>query len=737
MKKERSNIEVTDELRGRADKFLAVKGPELGESEAHFRQLFESAADAIFLHDRGKIVEVNEQACRSLGYSREELLRLHITDIEVGIDQRDLLEGLKHDPSEKTFFGTQRRKDGSSFPVEIRTRSFPTQDRDLWFAVVRDMTAQRQAEQAIRENEKLFRSLFENMLNGFAYCKMLFEHNQPQDFIYLEVNSAFEAMTGLENVVGKKVSEVIPGLRESDPELFEIYGRVALTGKPERFENYVEALKIWFSISVYCPAKEYFVAVFDVITERKQAEAALRHSRETLRALIDATPAGVMLLDTQGIILAANKELAQKLGTTIKEMVGTCLFDYLSSALALVRQNRWAEIKRCRQPLCFEDNHAGRTFDIYVHPIFSPTGELTGFAVLSVDITARKQAEEALAQQSRFLQLLIDTIPTPVFYKDEQERYLGCNKGFLEYHGLTKEEILGKTVDCLPAKDLVEKYRQKDLELFRNPGVQVHENAMQLPDGSEREVVFNKATFLKADGAVGGLIGVITDITELKQAQKELRALAARLAEMEEKGRHILARELHDEVGQGLTALGLNLTLIQTQMPQDAAAPLLNRLSDAVALVEKTGETIRNVMAELRPPVLDDYGLLSALRWYGGEFSRRTNIGVEVQGEETAPRLARSVELALFRIAQEALTNVAKHAEATEVVLSQEIDNGTVRLIIADNGVGFNQTRMGQPEGRYRWGLMNMSERAAAAGGRCRIESQLGHGTRVVVEVSR
>ncbi len=172
---------------------------------------------------------------------------------------------------------------------------------------------------------------------------------------------------------------------------------------------------------------------------------------------------------------------------------------------------------------------------------------------------------------------------------------------------------------------------------------------------------------------MGGLIGVQTDVTEFKEAQRELRALAARLAEVEEAERHHLARELHDEVGQGLTALGLTLTLLKTQMPQETAASLLNRLADAVVLVEKTGETIRNVMTELRPPVLDDYGLLSALRWYGAEFSRRTGIGVDVQGEEAAPRLARPVELALFRIAQEALTNVVKHAGASRVEVTEKL----------------------------------------------------------------
>jgi PAS domain S-box-containing protein len=708
----------------------------LKESEAHFRQLFDNSADAIFLHDQGHIVEVNEQACRSLGYSREELLRLKVTDIEVEVDWPEIQRILRQGAS-NVFIGKHRRKDGTTFPVEVRSNVFPAHGRPLRLASARDISAQREAERAIRESEKLYRSLFENMLNGFAYCKMIFEHDQPQDFVFLEVNRAFENLLGLQNVEGKKVSEAIPGLCESDPELLEIYGRVALTGKAEKFETYVNALNAWFSVSAYSPAQGYFVAIFDVITERKLAEKALRASRETLRVLLDATPAAVMLLDPEGKVLAGNKVLAQRLGKTIKQMVGTSIFAHLPEGQARLDQEHFEEIKRTGQPVSFEACRAGLYYQNHVHPIFSPDGGLTGFAVLSVDITARKQVEEALTQQSQFLQLLIDTIPTPVFYKDIRGRYLGCNRAYEDFHGLSMEQLSGETVACVLPPDMAEKLHHMDLTLLRHHGVQSYETSTLRWDGELRDVVVNKATFHQADGAVGGLIGVLSDVTEFKQAQQQLRALAARLAEVEELERQHLARELHDEVGQVLTALGLNLTLLKTQMPQETAGPLFSRLADAVGLVEKIGETIRNIMAELRPPVLDDYGLLSALRWYGAEFSQRTGIGVEVQGSEANPRLARPVELALFRIAQEALTNVAKHAGAAKVVLHEEVVKDSVRLIIIDNGVGFDEVRVGQPEGRYRWGLMNMSERAAAAGGSCHIESNPGHGTRVVVEVSR
>ena len=144
----------------------------------------------------------------------------------------------------------------------------------LFFA--RQITlAHKQKEEIIREAERKYRSLFENMPDGFAYCKILLdENNRPIDFVHLEINDAFERLTGLkrENVVGKKVSEAIPGTRESHPELFDIYGKVALTRKETKFDIYFKPLKIWLSISAYSPIKGYFVAVFNNITERKKAE---------------------------------------------------------------------------------------------------------------------------------------------------------------------------------------------------------------------------------------------------------------------------------------------------------------------------------------------------------------------------------------------------------------------------------------------------------------------------------
>ena len=241
--------------------------------------------------------------------------------------------------------------------------------------------------------------------------------------------------------------------------------------------------------------------------------------------------------------------------------------------------------------------------------------------------------------------------------------------------------------------------------------------------------------------SIGGQIGIAIDNARLYEAvrlqHEQLRDLTYRLGEVEESERRELARELHDKVGQNLTALGISLNILKAQLSQDEPGQVRSRLDDCLDLIGETTACIRDVMVELRPSVLDDYGLLSALRWYGAQFSSRTGIQVKVEGDENMERLGISVENALFRIAQEALTNVAKHAEASQATINLGAEDGYACLEISDNGKGFNKERTSAKRDVGTWGLLTMHERALRTGGRFRIESHIGKGTRVVVEVDR
>jgi signal transduction histidine kinase len=237
------------------------------------------------------------------------------------------------------------------------------------------------------------------------------------------------------------------------------------------------------------------------------------------------------------------------------------------------------------------------------------------------------------------------------------------------------------------------------------------------------------------------ILGVCMDLTDktwieaqARSVTQKLRAVSRRLVEVQEAERRLLARELHDRVGQALTALGLNLRVVATQLSAESRSALSGQLDECMALVEDTVAAMRGVMTELRPQVLDDYGLLAALRTYSKGFSARTGVHVSVTGTARPEQMPKTVELAMFRIAQEALNNVAKHSRATAVEVSCRGSGERAALTLLDDGIGFDpgQARSGlDPQG---WGLIIMRERAESVGASFRVDAAPGRGTRIVVE---
>ncbi len=258
------------------------------EELRRFRLLAEQARDIMLFvrHADGRILEANVAAEKAYGYTKEELLGLSISDLRAPETSPAMRQQMAAASEKGILFETlHRRSDGSVFPVEVSSQGTTDIDGErVLLSVVRDVSERHSAAANVRESEERYRSLFENMLDGYAHCHMLYEDGAPADFVYLDVNSAFERLTGLEGVVGRRVSEIIPGIREDNPELFEIYGRVANSGQPESFETCLESLGIWFSVSVYSPQAQHFVAIFENITERKRAEEERRELLEESQA---------------------------------------------------------------------------------------------------------------------------------------------------------------------------------------------------------------------------------------------------------------------------------------------------------------------------------------------------------------------------------------------------------------------------------------------------------------------
>jgi two-component system sensor histidine kinase UhpB len=234
---------------------------------------------------------------------------------------------------------------------------------------------------------------------------------------------------------------------------------------------------------------------------------------------------------------------------------------------------------------------------------------------------------------------------------------------------------------------------------------------------------------------------VTIDITERKKSEEalhrnreRLRILSRRLVEVQEEERHAIARELHDRVGQNLAALTLNLNILRNQLSGETLDKVGTRLNDSVTLVNDILAITRSVMADLRPNVLDDYGLDAALSEYAERFTQRYGIRVITHTPVKAtPRLDPGVEMTLLRIAQEALTNIAKHAQASQAAMTLEMEGDTVLMTIEDNGQGIMSWQKVNQPGSH--GLRIMRERAEAFGGSLKIHSTYRNGTKIEVNI--
>jgi two-component system sensor histidine kinase/response regulator len=383
-----------------------------------------------------------------------------------------------------------------------------------------------ESEKVLRESERRYRSLFENMHNGLAYCRMHYENDEPVDFTYLAVNPAFETQTGLKNVVGRNVTEVIPGIRDADPGLFEFYGRVARSGKPEQFETYVSALQEWFALSVYCPQPEHFVAVFDVITARKQAELALQDSEERFRMLFDDAPIGLSTSDQEGHIVLMNRAFIDLFGYQVEELPTVAAWRQkvlLDESQLLQEAEDWSRKWATTGSGHREELHEAqvRAKDGTHKTVLLQRLHLDGYMLLaSIDITERRLAEE----QVRELSQAVEQSPESIVIADMDARITYVNAAFLTTTGYCRDEVIGQNPRILHSgKTPRETYAALWRALTRGESWS-GEFYNKRKDGSEYIEFAVISPMLNASGKVIRYVAVKEDITEKKRLWQELDA---------------------------------------------------------------------------------------------------------------------------------------------------------------------------------------------------------------------
>jgi len=318
------------------------------------------------------------------------------------------------------------------------------------------------------------------------------------------------------------------------------------------------------------------------------------------------------------------------------------------------------------------------------------------------------------------------------------------NQTELAWLGFTREELIGKRKFA----DLVSSRYNSDYEqalesLRAERDIAEIEPKLIRKDGSTFDAFLRIAAVRDSRGAFLRTRSTVIDISARKRAEtdariyaEQLQAVSQRVVEIQETERRNLSAELHDRIGQDLAAINLNLHIIKDQLSVELRTKIGQRLDDSIALVERTVEVARDVAGILRPLILDDYGLAVTLRAYGEQFTARTGIRVIIEAKHPVPRLPQEAEMTLFRISQEALTNVLKHAKATVVRMMLAVDAESVSLSIADDGCGFD-AESSSAHATNGLGLLIMQERLRGVRGALRIESRRGAGTRVTARIRR
>lgn len=482
------------------------------------------------------------------------------------------------------------------------------------------------------------------------------------------------------------------------------------------------------------------------IEDRKDTEAELQRLKEYLENVIDNSVDAIGIVDRHGKFILWNRRAAEIYGYQFEELSGKTAFDLyadpeeLRRMLARLQQDG---VVREYEITMKKKDGSIVPMDISIS-LLKEEGRTIGSVCVARDLSERKKNEQELKrardelsrysqelerqvrERTRAISSIVRHTPAVVYLKDRFGRYKLVNPRFEELYGFHNQDVQGQTDRDIFSPAIAAQFEAHDLKVLQEGRALQVEEQITLADGPQTYLSV-KFPIYNEQGEPEGLCGISTDITELKKAQEQLRLLSGSIMASQEKERTAIARELHDELGQILTAMRMDAVWLSERLKgcDDQAVARAQTLCD---LIDQTIDEVRGLAIRLRPGMLDDFGLIDALDWYTKDFAKRTGITCKFKAAE--PLVVDDlVATAAYRIAQEALTNVARHSFATRVQVSLEEKNGCFTLAVKDNGQGFQPQHL---DDSSCLGLAGMRERAALVGGSLELQAKPGKGTRVL-----
>ena len=631
---------------------------------------------------------------------------------------------------------------------------------------------------ALARSEEKYQSLFASIDEGFVVAALLYDDaGRAVDLVVLETNPNFDRMMQTTNAVGKRALELFP---DAEASWFEAYAHVVETGESLRFENYLRPLDRWFDLYISRigdDTSRRFAIVFNDITERKRTESELRQSQERLRVVIDSVQDyAIFTLDCEGRVTSWNEGAHRIRGYTAGEILGTPVAQfYLPADIAArmpeeeMRQAATTGRSEAEGWRIRKDGSLLWANEIMT-PLRSSDSTHIGFTVISRDLTERRNAVERLRASEERLRLVVESaFDFAIFTTDVDGRIVSWNVGAERMFGWTEREALGTHMRIVSTSEDIESgVAETEMREAQEAGRAADERWHVTKDGRR---FFSSGVLvpLKADGVLTGFAKIARDLTERKQlesaqrdaheklehrvrartselayanarleaevverrdAEDQVNRLFRRVVAVQEEERRRIARDLHDQLGQPMTALRMGLQSIEaTTLAENGKA----QLARVQQLAEEVDQSIDFLTWDLRPGALDHIGLPAALANLASGWSERFGIPVEFSSSwPDTVRFSAESEAHLYRLTQEALHNVQKHARATHVSVLLEVHQQKAVLIIEDDGRGFNPDEHREGNGL---GLISMRERAILAGGELTIDTTPGHGTTIFVRV--